>query len=222
MIEFPKIFQQLVLELRKSVKKIYGKRLSNLDNMFNVAVCNRYTGRDDKIAGHRDDERWLQKNLDDKSSLIASMTFYVGEVPNPLRRFQIKTEGKWKDFQLQDNSVIFFSNHEHRVMALRKKDPDSQRINLTFRTLEPGLLGLVGYGNFYRYMSIPYEIHTNELEKYAKYFLNIDPKILIKPQEYETKDKKKWVDKYKKKGIELNRYIKPLCSIYNYQNYQGE
>ena len=37
-----------------------------------------------------------------------------------------------------------------------KRHAHKNRINLTFRTILPGLIGRVGYGNFYRYMSIPY------------------------------------------------------------------
>lgn len=208
MVDFPPIFKKLVKQLRKSVYKLYGKRVKDINNLFNIAVCSRYTKRTDKISPHQDDERWLKPNLDNENSIIASLTLYVDEEPTNPRRFQIKDDDEWVNFNLHHNSILFFSNQTHRVLPLKKKDKNSDRINITFRTLETGLLGLVGYGNFYRYMSLPFKIQFTKIELQKKYLHYFNK--LVNDLEIEIVNNKK----IKKPEI-LPKNIKQLCSIYN-------
>lgn len=233
---------KLVLLLRKRATELYGDKLVNVNRMFNVAVCNYYTEDRHQISGHRDDERWLEKNIigkdsETESSLIASFTYYVDEIPHTLRKFEIydDTKKKWQNFNLEHNSIIFFSNHLHRAKAVGKKSPSCKRINITFRTLAPGLLGLTGYGNFHRYMSLPSEIGIFSSEKLERQiqqfnkctdesnqFLGKQQFITNIPVKYfdkeERKARKKSVQQVlKNRGIELPRYIKSLCSLENYE-----
>ena len=57
---------KLITKIRKLVTASYNKYAHNVDNMFNVCVCNYYTQKQHKISAHRVDERWLQKNLTNK------------------------------------------------------------------------------------------------------------------------------------------------------------
>ena len=233
---------KLVLLLRKRATELYGDNLVNVNSMFNVAVCNFYTEDRHQISGHRDDERWLEKNIigkdsETESSLIASFTYYVDEIPETLRKFEIYDDQhkKWLNFNLEHNSIIFLSNHLHRAKAVGKRSPSCKRINITFRTLAPGLLGLTGYGNFHRYMSLPREIGIFESEKLERQiqqfnkcsvesnlFLGKDKFNISIPVKYFNKEERKITKKMnqqqlKNKGIELPRYIKSLCSLENYQ-----
>ena len=75
------VFKDVISKLKLTVKKIYGKKAINIDQMFNVAVCNYYSESTHRINSHRDDERWLEKNeLNSKNipvnSIIASITIY--------------------------------------------------------------------------------------------------------------------------------------------------
>ena len=236
---------KLILHMRDLVKQNYGDKVINVDNMFNIAICNFYTEKEHKINAHRDDERWLEKNqLDDKgnavASVIASLTLYpkyeYGDNPTDLRNFGIYNEDskKWDDIDLKNNSILFFSNHEHRCKGVYKKHTNEPRINITFRTLAPGLLGFVGYSNFYRYMSIPYRItftenkfnqdrvdlfiteanKANEFNNKHTYITNIEVKTSNKSEDKELKPAS---DRYSK----LPRYVKSLCSAENIRNYNN-
>lgn len=233
---------KLVLLLRRRAKELYGDKLVNVNSMFNVAVCNFYTEDRHQISGHRDDERWLKKNIIGKdsetdSSLIASFTYYVDEIPDILRKFDIYDDQlkKWKNFNLDHNSIIFFSNHLHRAKSVGKRSTSCKRINITFRTLSSGLIGLTGYGNFHRYMSIPLEIgifRSEKLERHIQQFNKCSGKsnIFLGKDKFNTNIPVKYFDKEERKmtkkkvqlnlqnkGIELPRYIKSLCSLENYQ-----
>ena len=240
MQEFPKSIQSMVLHLRTMVAKIYGNKAINIDSMFNVAVCNYYTEDRHQISAHKDDERWLELNELDKSnnpcaSIIASLTMYVDEIPDILRKFEIynETDKKWISHPLEHNSVIFFSNHQHRAKNIGKRGKSCKRINLTFRTLSPGLLGLTGYGNFYRYMSIPHTIscvndkHIVYSSKFIESSINSNlfigksiftENIVIEKvsNEYRKQLKSNIIEKY---NINLPRYIKSLCTVENYVNF---
>lgn len=224
----------LVLLLRNKVKELYGSNATNIERMFNVAVCNYYTEDRHQIAAHRDDERWLERNMSDSSSLIASFTYYVDEVPSKLRNFEIfdNSASKWTSYNLEHNSIIFFSNHLHRAKPIGKRSPSCRRINITFRTLAPGLLGLTGYGNFHRYMSLPIEIgifKSDKLETQIKQFSKCaenSNKFLGKqrfitdiPVKYFDKEERSKLKKSMNKVIDLPRYIKPLCSLENIYHY---
>lgn len=230
----PKNLSKLILYMRNSVRDIYGSDIIDVDNMFNVGVCSLYTEKIHRISEHRDDERWLYKNELDAhgkpiASIIASLTLYIDSKPDDIRPFDIyddQTE-KWDTIELKHNSVVFFSNHRHRVKPMRKKTKNNTRLNITFRTLAPGLLGLTGYGNFYRYMSLPYKINIvddNHL-KWVHYFTD----SVYKNNDDTIHIKIKKVDKIKRNSIKLEigrflainlpRYVKPLCSVENYQNY---
>ena len=237
---------KLILHMRELVKKDYGDKAINVDNMFNIAICNFYTEKEHKINAHRDDERWLERNQLDKSgnpvaSIIASLTIYpecnYGENPDYLRNFGIYDEDHktWKDKDLENNSILFFSNHEHRCKGVPKRKKNVPRINITFRTLAPGLLGFVGYSNFYRYMSIPEQITFTEgklnMDR-VQLFINeaknaneFNNKLL-----YSTDIKVNSACKENDKSIKLSsseynilpRYVKPLCSAENIRNYGKE
>ena len=180
MKKIPKNIAKLIVKLRKLVQKSYGNKAKDINKMFNVCVCNYYTEDTHQIADHRDDERWLSLNqLDNNNnpaaSIIASLTLYIDEAPKKLRRFQVYDDSKnaWKNYELEHNSVLLFSNHRHRAPKVIGGN-SCKRINITFRTLSPGLLGLTGYGNFYRYMSIPHQInYVNDKHlEHARHFIN--------------------------------------------------
>ena len=237
---------KLILHMRELVKQNYGDRVINVDKMFNIAICNFYTEKDHKINAHKDDERWLERNQLDKdgnpvASIIASLTLYpnyeYGDNPDNLRNFGIYNEDskKWEDMDLRNNSILFFSNHEHRCKGVYKKHTNEPRINITFRTLAPGLLGFVGYSNFYRYMSIPYRLTFTE-NKFNQQRVDLFSTEANKANEfnqkklYETlidvKMSNKLEDKELKQSSEqytnLPRYVKSLCSAENIRNYDTQ
>ena len=237
---------KLILHMRELVKKDYGDKVINVDNMFNIAICNYYTEKEHKINAHKDDERWLERNqLDDNgkpvASIIASLTIYpeylYGENPEYIRNFGIYDEAEktWKDIELKNNSILFFSNHEHRCKGVPKKKTNIPRINITFRTLAPGLLGFVGYSNFYRYMSIPTQITFTENKlnmDRVQLFINeannankFNNKIIY-TSNIKINAANKEFDKSEKIGNSeyniLPRYVKPLCSAENIRNYGKE
>ena len=162
----PPNINKFILILRDHVRQLYGNSVIDVDDMFNIAVCNFYTDHSHQISAHRDDERWLVPNQLDSdgtplASIIASLTIYPDDPEPPhLRSFEIQNDenNRWESYDLHHNSVLFFSNHNHRAKALSKKKENVCRYNLTFRTVVGGLLGNVGYSNFYRYMSIPMRI----------------------------------------------------------------
>jgi len=239
----PHTFSKIILQLRNIVKTTYKDKVIDVDNMFNVIVCNYYTEDSHQISDHRDDERWLKFNELDSdgvpsTSIIASLTFYVDEEPSILRNFEIYDDAKnsWNKYQLEHNSLVLFSNHRHRAKHVGKRGQSCKRINLTFRTLTSGLLGLTGYGNFYRYMSIPEKIflsqknnmdivtHFYKSIEYSNnfnqntYFTDID--VIRIDQDKVKAAKSKIRDIYLKfLGPDLPRYVKSLCTLYNYINY---
>lgn len=235
---------KFVIHLRKCVKKIYGDNVVDINRMFNIIICNNYTCHEHQISAHRDDERWLQCNEIDNdgnkcASIIASLTLYPDGQPPILRNFEVYDEkiDKWKTFNLEHNSMLFFSNHMHRAKIYPQKYTHVRRINLTFRTIAPGLLGRVGYGNFYRYMSIPYSIkitkkNSNKLTSWANLFINsandankfnnsnyynTDIKLTIKDEN----DIKKMRQRYSEIIDVLPRYVKSLCSLDTLINYNS-
>ena len=237
---------KLILHMRELVKKNYGNTAINIDNMFNIAICNFYTEKEHKINAHKDDERWLERNQLDRegnpaASIIASLTIYpeyeYGKNPDYLRNFGIydEDEKKWKDIDLKNNSILFFSNHEHRCKGVPKRKTNVPRINITFRTLAPGLLGFVGYSNFYRYMSIPTQITFTQNK------LNMDRVQLFINEAKNANDfnnktiyttnisinsANKELDRAEKHSSKeyhlLPRYVKPLCSAENIRNYDKQ
>ena len=237
----PDYISQFIICLRDSVRSFYGDTVIDVDNMFNVVVCNYYTEHSHQINAHRDDERWLSHNQlgsDGKpcASIIASLTIYPDD-PNPthLRRFEIHNDdtGEWQSHDLQHNSVIFFSNHNHRAKSLSKRVDNVRRFNLTFRTVAPGLLGNVGYSNFYRYMSIPVKIMLIDGDKDKgkdQYYIDaahdsnrfndrdtFSPDITV---EYISRDEYDLTrSNHLSKLSELPRYVKPLCSNYILNDY---
>ena len=232
MNKIPPNLVRLITILRQLVKKNYGDNAINTNDMFNVCVCNFYTEDSHQIADHRDDERWLAFNEINSgklsASIIASLTIYPDEIPDNLRRFQIydesEGENKWKTLHLQHNSILFFSNHRHRAPAVIKSS-SCKRINITFRTLSTGLLGLTGYGNFYRYMSIPYQITYVDPKQFVQSAIDsnnfnnrlcYDPNIvMISADDSERKILK---DRFKNSiDISLNCYVSQLCTVENYQ-----
>ncbi len=235
---------EVILTLRKLVKKKYGKKVINVDKMFNIAICNFYTEKEHKINEHRDDERWLEFNELDKNgkpcaSIIASMTFYPdSDNPGYYRNFEIFDEDKnsWQKITLKHNSLLLFSNHRHRCKGVPKRKENVRRINITFRTITSGLLGFVGYSNFYRYMSIPYAISFTE-NKYSRERVELfknaardantfNKAILFKSDNIQIKTTSKELDKTLKKADNnynnLPRYVKSLCSVYNIKNYNNK
>jgi len=235
MNKIPPNLVKLITILRQLIKKNYGNDAININDMFNVCVCNFYTEDNHQIADHRDDERWLTfneiNNGNLSASIIASLTIYINKIPNNLRRFQIYNDinGKWDTFYLEHNSILFFSNHRHRAPPVIKQS-SCQRINITFRTLSKNLLGLIGYGNFYRYMSIPYMItYVNSKHyEYSKQFIEsainsnkfnnrkcFDPNIIITKAD-DTKRKIQKINYKNSINIKLNSYIHQLCTVENY------
>lgn len=237
--------QNLTKKLKKMVKDVYGRYAINVDSMFNVAVCNYYTQPQHKINAHRDDERWLDKNELDINgnpiaSIIASFTLYpdfeYDEQPGYFRKFEIydDQDGRWNEIELKNNSILFFSNHQHRCKELSKKYKNIRRINVTFRTITTGLLGMIGFSNFYRYMSLPIELHFNK-SKYSTdkvdYFINsIIESNKFNGSECFTKNLKIFISDKKNTGnqkklnidyLNLPRYVKPLCSSYNLTKYSS-
>ena len=231
--KIPKGIANIILNLRKSVKKLYGDSVSNVNDMFNVVVCNYYTEHSHQINAHRDDERWLELNQRDadgqlKASIIASLTIYPDDY-NSLREFEIQNDetGYWEKFYLENNSVLFFSNHNHRVKPLSKKKENVKRYNLTFRTVSKDLIGTVGYSNFYRYMSIPYKLilTPSNLEKKILYEQSLrdsntfNDKTLFQPGiQHEIIDEQEYKNnrlENKHKLESLPQYVKPLCSNFH-------
>lgn len=228
--KIPNSIGKLIIKLRKLVNEFYGDTAINTKDMFNVAVCNYYTEHQHSINAHRDDERWLELNQKDvhgnlKASIIASLTIYPDD-NGSIRDFEIQNDetGIWEKTILENNSILFFSNHNHRAKPLSKKKPNCERFNITFRTVSKGLLGKIGFSNFYRYMSIPREIYVNanNLEK-MRYFqqsledafnfmgkLKFDHKIkthIITSENY-TLDR----NNNRSKLAILPQYVRPLCS----------
>lgn len=236
MNRIPKHLSNFIVKLRKLVQIKYGKQATNIDSMFNVIVCNYYTESHHQISAHRDDERWLIKNIENngsRSSLIASLTIYPDNAePENHRKFEMLNEvtNKWQNYKLENGSVIFFSNEMHRAKALSKKTKNVKRINLTFRTLHPDILGLIGYGNFYRYMSLPYEISICDnkinIDKLRLFFLAIDEsnqftnKNNFKSANINHHSKNTILTTKKTSDIYhlLPRYIKSLCTHINLDN----
>ena len=239
----PNTFSKIILQLRDIVRATYQDKVIDVDSMFNVIVCNYYTEDSHQISDHRDDERWLKFNELDScgnpvASIIASLTFYVDDEPSILRNFEIYDDNtnRWNKYQLRHNSLVLFSNHRHRAKCIGKRGKSCKRINLTFRTLTTGLLGLTGYGNFYRYMSIPKKIFLSSKNSHDivthfyksiefsnnfnknNYYTDID---IIKIDENLIKERKEEVRKiYLKLGEpDLPRYVKSLCTLNNYINY---
>lgn len=240
MNKIPKNLCKLIGILRNLVKDRYKNNAINVDNMFNVCVCNLYTDDSHQIADHRDDERWLEFNeLDNNNipyaSIIASLTLYLhSNINSQLRRFQIYDDEnkKWITKYLEHNSILLFSNHRHRA-PVASKGQSSYRINITFRTLSPGILGLTGYGNFYRYMSIPFKIvcvNNNHLN-HCKHFINSaihankfnntntfqENILFIMDKDDSRKEIKQKIIKENK--IQLPKYVLPLCSVENCINF---
>jgi len=240
---FPPNIAKLVLRLRALVREKYEDRVVNVDKMFNVGVCNFYTENRHSVSAHRDDERWLEHNQLDKhgkpyASIIASLTIYVDNPKaDSIRQFEVKndSDGSWEKFLLEDNSVILFSNHEHRMKPLSKKNTCSNRINITFRTITDGILGLTGYSNFYRYMSIPYCLNlvSDRHREHAEYFyvsasksnkfhskILFDEDIIINmvDDSKRKRSKKAYQSKYTNN---LSKNVKPLCTIENYRKFYG-
>tara|TARA_B100000925_G_C22005218_1_gene473335 strand:- start:2526 stop:3533 length:1008 start_codon:yes stop_codon:yes gene_type:complete len=239
MRRIPYHLARFVLHLRKKVKELYKDRCRNVDRMFNVVICNNYTENIHQINAHRDDERWLEHNEigDDGNpcaSIIASLTLYPDGEPDVLRSFEIQDDEtqKWNNIELKDNSVVFFSNHMHRAKAYPKTLEHKNRINLTFRTILPGLLGRVGYGNFYRYMSIPYHIKPvgdKNLERISLFVDSIKKSNIFNDmqvfneniivtridQEYVTRLR----SRYKKYIDLLPSNVKSLCSVNLLEDY---
>ena len=232
---------KVILRLRELVREKYGDKAINIDKMFNIAICNFYTEREHKINEHRDDERWLEFNeLDSQgnpcASIIASMTFYPdNDDPGYYRNFEIYDENKngWEKITLKHNSVLFFSNHRHRCKGVPERKENVRRINITFRTITKGLLGYVGYSNFYRYMSIPKTIQFTE-GKYSRERVELfnnaardgnrfNNKQIFSTNNIQIENSIKEKDKLEKKNnldyTRLPRYVKPLCSAYNIRNY---
>ena len=232
---------ETIIKLRNIVKNRYGKKAINVDKMFNIAICNFYTEREHKINEHRDDERWLEfnelnKNGEPCASIIASMTFYPdSNNPNYYRNFELYNEDKkcWDKITLRHNSVLFFSNHKHRCKGVPKRKENVRRINITFRTITKGLLGFVGYSNFYRYMSIPYAISFTQ-NKYSRERVEFFKNAAREANEFNKieifdenniiiRESNKELDRQIKKSdvnyCKLPRYVKPLCSVYNIKNY---
>ena len=241
MRRIPLKLAKLIIKLRQLVKSSYGDLAIDIDKMFNVCVCNYYTENRHQIAAHKDDERWLRFNEKPASndgsdaSIIASLTIYPDQIPTKLRQFQIYNEkdSKWETFELEHNSILLFSNHQHRVKPVGKRGENSERINITFRTLAPGLLGLTGFSNFYRYMSIPYQINciNEKHRKHCQQFIqsaenanryhnkklfDTDIKILDVNGDRRKIEKKRLLDSLNET---LPRYVKALCTIENIKNY---
>lgn len=235
-IPIPLHLRQFILKLRQIVRNTYGDSAKNIDSMFNVIVCNYYSESKHQISAHQDDERWLVKNLEkngEHTSLIASLTYYPNtKNPSHLRKFQINDGNKWIDYKLENGSVILFSNHLHRVKPIPKKEPNIERINLTFRTLHPDLLGLIGYGNFYRYMSLPKRISICE-NKVSEEKIRLFWHAMIESNEfcknsyfsnYEICSHNKDIIKKTKSNTRYSKYntlpthVKCLCSYFNIVN----
>ena len=67
-------------------------------------------------------------------------------------------------------------------------------------------------------MSLPIEIHLHNLEnenKYLTYFKELVDDLKVVELDDKTR-KKRLVKEFKNAGIELPRYVKTLCSVYNY------
>ena len=243
MRSIPHSISKLIILIRQYVKEIYGSSVIDLDTMFNVVVCNYYTEDSHQISDHRDDERWLKFNeiKDGKpnASIIASLTLYAENKPDKLRNFEIYNENKnsWEKYSLDHNSLIFFSNHRHRAKCVGKRGESCKRINLTFRTLTNGLLGLTGYGNFYRYMSLPQQIifNKNHKRELIKHFYDsiASSNLFNKKPLYSTDisveycDNNQYIEQRKllrttyinKKLLDLPRYVKSLCTNTTYTYY---
>ena len=232
----PDNISHFIIHLRSMVRKLYGDTVIDVDNMFNVVVCNYYTEHCHQINAHRDDERWLSHNQLDSNgkpcaSIIASLTIYPDD-PNPphLRTFEIQNDdtGEWQSHDLRHNSVLFFSNHNHRAKALSKRKSNVRRYNLTFRTVAPGLLGNVGYSNFYRYMSIPTKIVLIDGDKdrgKEQYYIDAahDANRFNERDIFDTDITVDTINRveydiertnHSSKLSQLPRYVKPLCSNY--------
>ena len=96
---------ELILHLRDIVREQFRETVVDVDEMFNIAICNYYTEKDHKINEHRDDERWLTHNQLDSNgnpcaSIIASLTLYPDckyeHQPEYLRNFGIYNDDKAK------------------------------------------------------------------------------------------------------------------------------
>lgn len=240
---FPDIFKQYIKLLKIKVKYLYKDKAQDIDNMFNVAICNLYTEKQHKISAHRDDERWLSLNELDKNkkpchSIIASLTIYPEQNENKeghIREFQIWNDGtnKWNTIPLENRSLIFFSNHKHRLKHVPKKKKNQKRINVTFRTIQSGLIGYIGLGNFYRYMSLPYQLlipfHKKDITDKLNIFIEMikETNLFLKREIYPNPlrisyfhyDQCSKRNKNNKEYNSLPWYIQSLCTYHTLCNY---
>ena len=240
----PEELCKIVPQLRDYLKNISPN--NNINNYtFNIAVCNNYTDPAMNIAGHTDDDYWYPLEVDERP-IFVSLTFYLDGKPvedKYYSRFQIKVDGKWKDIKLDDNSVMFMnSDIPHRVMKHKKKDEKyfKPRINITLRSTynieKNPLLHNICIANHTRYYKIPKAIVSdgsvsdekiNDLmEKYNEFCRTNEADLIIHKTSELHKNKKKYVELYKKyiksnnldiiKSYKSNMVVESLINVCNY------
>ena len=234
----------IIPKLRNYLKNISPNNSIN-DYTFNIAVCNNYTDSSMNIAGHTDDDYWYPCEVDERP-IFVSLTFYLDGTPvedKYYSRFQLKLDGKWTDIKLDDNSVMFMnSDIPHRVMKHKKKDEKyfKPRINITLRSTynieKNPLLHNICIANHTRYYKIPKAIVsdgnvdsekiTDLMEKYNEFCRNNKADLIIHKISELHKNKKIYVDLYKKyiekhnldviKSYKSNIVVESLINVCNY------
>ena len=153
-----------ILHRVRSSLKQYGAKVG--DHSGSGLWCNYYSERTHRIAAHRDNENYYERNFKNEP-LFVSLTLYEDgncSLDN-LARFQIReTNGDWKTVELPHLSLLVMSgNIEHRVLESVKSKPYRKRYNITFRNpirYDDDLIkNYRFFSNFGRYYRKPFGIY---------------------------------------------------------------
>lgn len=168
----------LGVKARHIASEKYGIVLN--DHTFNLAVCNKYTKKNDEIAAHTDDNEWYVQDLPE-GPMFASLTLYPNKKPTSLHehaRFELYIDDKWCHFTLPHTSLLFMpSCIPHRVRRCIYKSDMCTRINITLRSVpaiqENAFDSIRGISNHARYYRLPEQLIVPEHKKDNEHIIKI-------------------------------------------------
>ena len=126
--DMPYFLKELGIRCRQWAAKEYN--IQERGNMFNVAVCNKYSHCDNEICAHTDDNKWYISDLN-SGPMFASLTLYTKQPTSleNLANFQICIDNKWEDYKLPDATILLMpASIPHRV-SKSKASTFCERIN---------------------------------------------------------------------------------------------